>query len=50
MGGVFVVGSINQDFVLEVTRRPESGEIVTDAEPCSFPAPTAASGRTRSRP
>lgn len=31
MGGVFVVGSINQDFVLAVERRPEPGETVTDA-------------------
>jgi ribokinase len=29
---VFVVGSINQDFVLAVERRPEPGETVTDAE------------------
>lgn len=28
---VFVVGSINQDFVLKVGRRPEPGETVTDA-------------------
>jgi ribokinase len=28
---VFVVGSINQDFVLTVERRPEPGETVTDA-------------------
>jgi ribokinase len=28
---VFVVGSINQDFVLNVERRPEPGETVTDA-------------------
>ena len=32
MGGVFAVGSINQDFVLAVGRRPEPGETVTDAE------------------
>ncbi len=32
MGGVFVVGSINQDFVLVVERRPEPGETVTDAD------------------
>ncbi len=31
VGGVFVVGSINQDFVLTVQRRPEPGETVTDA-------------------
>lgn len=31
MGGVFVVGSINQDFVLGVERRPDPGETVTDA-------------------
>jgi ribokinase len=29
---VFVVGSINQDFVLSVKRRPEPGETVTDAQ------------------
>ena len=29
---VFVVGSINQDFVLKVERRPEPGETVTDAD------------------
>jgi ribokinase len=28
---VFIVGSINQDFVLKVERRPEPGETVTDA-------------------
>lgn len=31
MFDVFVVGSINQDFVLKVDRRPEPGETVTDA-------------------
>jgi ribokinase len=31
VSGVFVVGSINQDFVLQVERRPEPGETVTDA-------------------
>ena len=31
MADVFVVGSINQDFVLGVERRPEPGETVTDA-------------------
>ena len=31
MAGVFVIGSINQDFVLKVERRPEPGETVTDA-------------------
>jgi ribokinase len=29
---VFVIGSINQDFVLNVERRPEPGETVTDAQ------------------
>jgi ribokinase len=29
---VFVMGSINQDFVLKVERRPEPGETVTNAE------------------
>ena len=37
MAGVFVVGSINQDFVLRVERRPEPGETVTDAELSLFP-------------
>jgi len=31
MADVFVVGSINQDFVLSVERRPTPGETVTDA-------------------
>ena len=31
MAEVFVVGSINQDFVLKVDRRPKPGETVTDA-------------------
>ena len=31
MADVFVVGSINQDFVLKVERRPKPGETVTDA-------------------
>jgi len=31
MAEVFVVGSINQDFVLKVERRPQPGETVTDA-------------------
>ena len=29
---MFVVGSVNQDFVLKVEKRPEPGETVTDAE------------------
>ena len=37
MAGVFVVGSINQDFVLKVERRPEPGETVTGAELSLFP-------------
>jgi ribokinase len=37
LAGVFVVGSINQDFVLRVERRPEPGETVTDAELSLFP-------------
>lgn len=37
MTGVFVVGSINQDFVLKVERRPEPGETVTGAELALFP-------------
>ena len=32
MAEVFVLGSINQDFVLKVERRPEPGETITDAE------------------
>lgn len=32
MSAVFVVGSINQDFVLRVERRPRPGETVTNAE------------------
>src|SRR5215217_3826465 len=32
MAGVFVVGSINQDFVLKIDRRPEPSETVSDAE------------------
>ena len=32
MTGVFVLGSINQDFVLKVERRPNPGETVTNAE------------------
>jgi ribokinase len=34
---VFVVGSINQDFILKVERRPEPGETVTGAELSLFP-------------
>jgi ribokinase len=34
---VFVVGSINQDFVLKVERRPEPGETVSGAELSLFP-------------
>jgi len=37
LAGVFVVGSINQDFVLRVERRPEPGETVTNAELSLFP-------------
>ena len=37
MSGVFVVGSINQDFVLRLERRPEPGETVTEAELSLFP-------------
>ena len=37
MAGVFVIGSINQDFILRVERRPEPGETVTDAELTLFP-------------
>ena len=34
---MFVVGSINQDFVLKVDRRPKPGETVTDAELALYP-------------
>jgi len=37
VAGVFVVGSINQDYVLRLERRPEPGETVTDAELSMFP-------------
>jgi ribokinase len=37
LAGVFVVGSINQDFVLKIERRPEPGETVTGAELSLFP-------------
>lgn len=37
MAGVFVVGSINQDYVLRLQRRPRPGETVTDAELSLFP-------------
>lgn len=37
MAGIFVVGSINQDYVLRLERRPEPGETVTDAELSMFP-------------
>ena len=37
MAGVFVVGSINQDFILRVERRPEPGETITGAELSLFP-------------
>jgi ribokinase len=41
---VFVVGSINQDFVLRVERRPGPGETVTDAELSLFPGGKGANG------
>lgn len=37
MAGVFVVGSINQDYVLRLERRPAPGETVTDADLTLFP-------------
>lgn len=37
VAGVFVVGSVNQDYVLRVQRRPAPGETVTDAELDLFP-------------
>lgn len=44
MVGVFVVGSINQDFVLRVGRRPGPGETVTDAELSLHPGGKGANG------
>ena len=44
MAGVFVVGSINQDFVLKVERRPEPGETVTDAGLSLYPGGKGANG------
>ena len=44
MGGVFIVGSINQDFVLRLERRPEPGETVTDAELSLVPGGKGANG------
>ncbi len=44
MSGVFVVGSINQDFVLRLERRPEPGETVTDAELSLHPGGKGANG------
>ncbi len=44
MGGVFVVGSINQDFVLRLERRPGPGETVTDAELSLHPGGKGANG------
>src|SRR5215207_1264534 len=41
---VFVVGSINQDFVLKVERRPEPGETVTDAGLSLHPGGKGANG------
>jgi ribokinase len=32
MAEIFVLGSISQDFILKVERRPAPGETVTDAE------------------
>lgn len=37
MSGVFIVGSINQDFVLRLECRPEPGETVTGADLSLFP-------------
>ena len=50
MAGVFVVGSINQDFVLRVERRPEPGETVTDAELSLLPGGKGANGAGPSQP
>src|SRR5215212_3498713 len=44
MGALFVLGSINQDFVLRLERRPEPGETVTDAELSLFPGGKGANG------
>lgn len=37
LAGVFVIGSINQDYVLRVEHRPAPGETVTDAALSLFP-------------
>ncbi len=37
MAEVFVVGSVNQDFVLRVERRLESRETVSDAKLVTYP-------------
>jgi len=37
LAGVFVIGSINQDFVLKVEHRPKPGETVTGADRALFP-------------
>ena len=44
MGALFVLGSINQDFVLRLERRPEPGETVTDAELSLHPGGKGANG------
>src|SRR5215207_6954577 len=44
VNGAFVVGSINQDFVLRLERRPEPGETVTDAELSLHPGGKGANG------
>src|SRR5215203_1956334 len=44
MGALFVLGSINQDFVLRLERRPEPGETVTNAELSLFPGGKGANG------
>src|SRR5215211_4165409 len=44
MGALFVLGSINQDFVLRLERRPRPGETVTGAELSLHPGGKGANG------
>ncbi|TCJ19679.1 ribokinase [Rubrobacter taiwanensis] len=46
MAEVFVAGSINQDFVLRVERRPQPGETVTGAELSTLPGGKGANQAT----
>ena len=46
MAEVFALGSINQDFVLRVERRPNPGETVTNAEPSTHNGDKGANAAT----